>query len=107
MSMQTFLHLEALEHAKGELANYERQLAELVRTDIDKAKADIASVVEHFKAEIIRIKSLIDVRVLAHLEEGAHPQVAVKLAEAGAPTNAEKVQLALAEQAKAAEVPAV
>lgn len=107
MIIQTFLHLEALEHVKQDLVTYKNKLQQLVELDIEKAKAELTAVVAHFEAEFARLRGAIDSRVLAHLDEGQAPAAAVKLAEAGAPTNAEKAQLVLAEQAKAAEVPAV
>lgn len=105
MSVSTFLHLEDLEHAKQNLANYENQLRQLVSMDIEKTKADIKSVVSHFTGEVARIRGLIDSRVLSHLDEGAAPPTAVKLAELGAPTQAETAARILAEQQATAAKP--
>ncbi len=98
MSVSTFLHLEALEHAKQDLITYEGKLKQMVEMDIEKAKAECRLVVAHFVAEVARLRGLIDTRVLAHLDEGQHPQTAVKLAEAGAATQAETAQKILAAQ---------
>lgn len=98
MSIQTFLHLEALEHVKQDLATYRDKLNQLVALDVEKAKAELTSVVAHFEAEFARIRAALDPRVLAHLDEGNHPQTAVKLAADGAPTRAETAAKILASQ---------
>ncbi len=98
MSVSTFLHLEALEHVKQDLATYRDKLKQLVELDVEKAKADLQAVVAHFVAEVARLRGLIDTRVLAHLDEGQHPQTAVKLAEAGAATQAEVAAKILSDQ---------
>lgn len=98
MSVQTFLHLEALEHVKQDLVTYRDKLKQLVELDVEKAKEDLRSVVAHFVAEVARLRGLIDTRVLAHLDEGQHPQVAVQKAEAGEPTRAETAARILADQ---------
>jgi hypothetical protein len=102
MSVQTFLHLEALEHVRQDLINYNDKLEQLIKLDVEKARAELTSVVAHFEAEFARLRGLIDPRVLAHLDEGNHPQVAVKLAADGAPTQAETAAKILADQAPAA-----
>jgi GTP-dependent phosphoenolpyruvate carboxykinase len=98
MSVQTFLHLEALEHVKQDLATYRDKLKQLVELDVEKAKADLQAVVAHFEAEFARLRSLVDSKVLAHLDEGQHPAAAVKLAAASAPTRAETASKILSEQ---------
>ena len=96
MSVQTLLHLEALNHAKQELQTYSAKLENLIRTDIEKAKADLHAVIAHFEQEVYRLKSLIPARVMAHVEEGVHPTVAVERYEE--PTRAETAAKILAEQ---------
>lgn len=98
MSVQTFLHLEALEHTKQDLLTYRGKLQQLVELDVEKAKAELTTVVSHFEAEFLRLRALIPARVLAHLDEGQPPQVAVKLADAGAPTNSETAAKILDQQ---------
>lgn len=97
MSVQTLLHLEALNHARQELQTYEGKLENLIRTDIEKAKVDLTEVVAHFKAEVVRLVGLIPTRVMAHVEEGVHPTVAVE--RAAEPTRAETASRILQEQA--------
>ncbi len=89
MSITTFLHLEALEHAKQDLLNYERKLEELVKLDVEVAKAQLETVVAHWRTEVARIRDLINPKVLAHIDEGAHPQQAVNAAVNNVPTRAE------------------
>lgn len=98
MNIATFLHLEALEHAKQDLINYDKKLTELVELDVEKAKAQLETVVAHWRAEVARIRGLIDPKVLAHLDEGAHPQQAVNAAANNVPTRAELAARTLAEQ---------
>src|SRR5882724_1471336 len=98
MSITTFLNLEAREHAMGELSNYQRKLAEIVSADIEKTKADLAAVIDHFTAEVTRIEALVPTRVLAFLADGAPPQVAVQMADSGALTKAETAASILASQ---------
>jgi hypothetical protein len=98
MSIQTFLHLEALEHTKQGIVAYKGKLEELIKTDIEKAKLDLKIIIAHFESELARLRGLIDTRVLAHLDEGNAPQVAVQLAAVSAPTRAETAAKILAEQ---------
>ncbi len=98
MSIETFLHLEALEHTKQDLASMQQKLTQFLALDMAKAQADLEAGVAYFQAEVARIRGAVDPRVLAHLDEGAPPQIAVQLAESGAPTNAETAASILAAQ---------
>jgi hypothetical protein len=89
MSVATFLHLEALEHVKQDLITYKNKLQQLIELDVEKAKADLQTVVAHFEAEYARIRAAIEPKVLAHLDEGASPQQAVNAAANNVPTKAE------------------
>lgn len=101
MSIITALHLNTLQNFYDELKNAERKLAQLVELDVAAAKADLEAGIEHFKAEIARIKSKLDPKVVAHLDEGAPPHIAGQLAAQGVPTQAEANAAALAEQTAA------
>jgi hypothetical protein len=99
MSITTLLNLEAREHAMGELSNYRRKLAEIVSADIEKTKADLNAVIDHFTTEVARIEALVPPRVLAFLADGAPPQIAVQMADSGTLTNAETAANILSQQA--------
>jgi hexokinase len=86
-----FIHLEALEHAKQTLRHWEQKLEELVNLDVEKSKASLTKVVDHFQKEITRLKALIPGNIVAHIEEGVPPQIAVQLSANGTPTRAEQV----------------
>jgi len=89
MSVTTFLHLEALEHVKQDLRTYEAKLKQLVELDVEKAKAELTTVVQHFRGELMRLRHSIDPKVMAHIDEGASPQQAVNAAANNVPTKAE------------------
>jgi hypothetical protein len=86
MSIQTFLHLEALGHIKQDLVAYKNKLEQLLVLDVEKAKAELTSVVAHFEAELARVRAAIEPKVLAHIDEGASPQQAVAAAANNVPT---------------------
>lgn len=76
MSVSSFLKLQALAGAMSQVKQLEEKVEKFVQADYEKAKAEIVEALEHFKAEVVRLRTEVDARVVALIDTGTDPHSA-------------------------------
>lgn len=85
MSVSGFLKFQALASAMSQVKQLEVKVEAFVKADYEKAKAEITEALDHFKAEVARLRGEVDPLIVAHIDAGADPHTASELAAAGVP----------------------
>lgn len=91
MSVAGFLKFQALASAMSQVEQLTRKAEAFLEADYEKAKAEITEALDHFKAEVARLRGEVDPLIVAHIDAGADPHTASQLAAAGAPVAAAPV----------------
>lgn len=85
MGVAAFLKFQALASAMSQVEQLTKKAEAFVAADYEKAKADITEALEHFKAEVSRLRGEVDPLIVAHIDAGVDPHTASQLAAAGVP----------------------
>jgi NAD-specific glutamate dehydrogenase len=88
MGVAAFLKFQALASAMSQVEQLTQKAEAFVVADYEKAKAEITEALEHFKAEVARLRGEVDPLIVAHIDAGADPHAASQLAAAGVPAPA-------------------
>lgn len=76
MSVSSFLKLQSLAAAMSQVKQLEVKIEAFVKADYEKAKAEIVEALDHFKAEVARLRTEVDARVVALIDDGTDPHTA-------------------------------